>query len=1308
MKQLFGTLSTVVFVVCAGLLVYMFAGRDIRLVKPNEAEASPKTASLERPPGQPLQVQLNQRQQVDFAVDEVSFDDFTDREREDQYRDWLLFTSVAALQPSAEEYNRTLFDLPASRQGYMRPVGSFEFGETRSRYIGDGRVLALIPAARTPSERKDFLALIADEQRKNLGGRFERLIIVEYELDSKQARAAITRREEIDYATLFSTEYGYFEQPVTGLADFEEFMKAVPELTFARKTPDGLLLGGRQLLSRKYRSIAVEQVATVWQAERTIQKSLADWDARMRKAQADFNARSMFRTYLSEFERDRDLRQIQAQLALERRNLKLVNGSGFSLDPAIDYVDLKQKFERLGSGLKQFPSDMRFDEQAKATALALAKGDMRPLRQLAVRMSVEYPHAADLLEAMEKAAVHQASQSGHAGLNRSFEKLWSGLKQIPSNSLSDETATVVALALAKEDIRPLRQAVARMRTENPIVAELLDRTEKRTSYQAARYDGALQGTEAGMILFYTDLLAKLWTIDYAESSPSRGKISGFLDDPSVFNSEIYAAERKKFTNARLWFGHSNLGFQIADQKESVLLARNATRIYSAGSEAVEPGVEGEASAFLAAALDWWNDHYIEVARYEPEYERLNQIMKWSIIVGWLNELNEGDKLGFLAGVSVDRSKVFPEWVLRHPELKFLQWDKIGFFPAGYKGNRTETLPLLRGPVTRGGVSLANKEVVKRAPLPSGMEKLIQRSNLDYAEISGKDSLKTLDGTIFNLSRTDSNTATVVARAKPSAKFRATTAQLAPSGVERAVIAGADGIRVETRASGVPIGDLEIGRSKNGFTVGWRAREIDRAHGLARELSVSPEPDLLLLRDPVVETVVKLPGDATYAVKLKDSSQWVKFEPERQPSVDIAAGWQLRAAAGQGKAVRNMQAAVINEAQLSEVVKSHIVIEALNDGKPLLRAAADAGPGGSRVIEIDVGGGTRLSAWVQPPSEAVHLSVKGGNSADAVRIVRRLGPEDIDAIRKAAANENSPVLRLSDQSQVRAKLATELHNRDFRKAAAEIAGDPATARRALDAQIKIDLQHNASLLAEKGPNEALRDLDRLIAVYGKQPDFMLRRGLVQIERGNIAGAAESVQMKTVAPLKDRQGFFDEVNARFRTGSREANADRYRYAEYVDWTDRIARSPAGERGGSVQLAARENRFDLEYRLSTAPADRPVTLAELGDPRSRNAVVYRQDHVSLNALDWANSVDQSLRLVVSGRFGKVVRLPQDIAQYRPSVVWSPDNAIPFKAAQAQAHTPNFSPTGYQACNPIAGSCANDNNSDQSPRDVYLVTAN
>ena len=46
-------------------------------------------------------------------------------------------------------------------------------------------------------------------------------------------------------------------------------------------------------------------------------------------------------------------------------------------------------------------------------------------------------------------------------------------------------------------------------------------------FQQARYDGELRGTEIGMTLFYTDLVAKLWALDYEATMPQAMKRGSF-------------------------------------------------------------------------------------------------------------------------------------------------------------------------------------------------------------------------------------------------------------------------------------------------------------------------------------------------------------------------------------------------------------------------------------------------------------------------------------------------------------------------------------------------------------------------------------------------------------------------------------------------------------------------------------------------------------------------------------------------------------------------------------------------------------
>ena len=137
-------------------------------------------------------------------------------------------------------------------------------------------------------------------------------------------------------------------------------------------------------------------------------------------------------------------------------------------------------------------------------------------------------------------------------------------------------------------------------------------------FQQARYDGELRGTEIGMTLFYTDLVAKLWALDYEATMPQA--IEGFLPSAGLVLPAMYREELAKYPSTRVWFGPREDAYQRvrSGATERLLFQRNATRVYSASSDPLEPGKEVTANAAHGRFLDWWNDHYEEVARFEPD------------------------------------------------------------------------------------------------------------------------------------------------------------------------------------------------------------------------------------------------------------------------------------------------------------------------------------------------------------------------------------------------------------------------------------------------------------------------------------------------------------------------------------------------------------------------------------------------------------------------------------------------------------------------------------------------------------------
>ena len=90
------------------------------------------------------------------------------REQKDQALDWMMLALLPESGFSQDEISKLTFDLPPVRAGYFQAIGSFEYGSSRSRYLGNGQVLALVPRA-DQQQRTRTLAHIADEHRKNTG-----------------------------------------------------------------------------------------------------------------------------------------------------------------------------------------------------------------------------------------------------------------------------------------------------------------------------------------------------------------------------------------------------------------------------------------------------------------------------------------------------------------------------------------------------------------------------------------------------------------------------------------------------------------------------------------------------------------------------------------------------------------------------------------------------------------------------------------------------------------------------------------------------------------------------------------------------------------------------------------------------------------------------------------------------------------------------------------------------------------------------------------------------------------------------------
>jgi hypothetical protein len=1139
---------------------------------------------------------VGQQRLINLSAKREALEDLTPREQLDQMRDWLLFTAASSAGLSAEEISQALFDLPPIRHGYMLPVANFEYGDTRSCYIGNGQVIALLPAD-SSDERKDRLARIADEQRKNLGEKPAKLVVFDYDLkpadDASRQTATLTRRESINASELFTSAAGYYEIKIGSLGDLNKFMGQVDDLTYV-SLKEGLTVGGRKVQGHNYRGIRIEEIAAIFQSETKIRGSRSDIEQKIDA----FKTRWANATYSTDAEKAQLVREhaeeeaaLKEELAQARRKGGFVDGSGFSLDPTYDYSKLAEKFDaKIGPGIRGILSgsgQSDFLDSSEDTVGIPGLG---------------------------------AINAGNNSVEAKIKRARAGLAQKNSDPLFE-----------------LLGDVASKGERGAAVAQLIEEVINESyGFQAARYDGDLQGTEAGMILFYTDLLAKLWAMNYQNNAP-QGEIDEFRPMTALPVSSVYAREMEELSNTRLWFGPQDKGFQVTDSGKSMLFARTATRVYAASSNSLKPGIEAQPNAKSAAFLGWWDNHYDEIARFEPEYERLNGVMKWSLLVTWLNQQQQTSTLNFLQNVPVDHSYWFPDWIKQRP-LRYTAWDKIGFYDRGFNNTNTEALPRLRSEKYRtfgregwliGGVSLASEETLAGRVALSADSKVAQaarRSNLNYAtgESTGS-ALKTLEGATYRFSNTSAKEAVTTASAKPAAKLRGRYGEVANEPVERIVVQGDDGLNIGARVGEAPSGDLSIGNSANGFQVGWASRDGDASLALGRRLSGSTAPDNVLALDPNVEAAITLPANGGYFVKLEGSQRWLKVTPE-SASTSLESGYAARVGSFDARA-QNYNLAWVKPEDVAQRMQRGTLrlrkVQNSNDRYSMELGTPDA-VGESIQIKHQgtalIGTRDRTTGDISFAYDDLPQSLR-----DDPGLLRRLLPEP------SAAGGSRFVVGAVNKSGVIEQLQTG----NYRAAVRELVKAPDEFKTQLDTYMDTSLAECRTMLLNKDYGMARQQLDDLIQIYGPREELRLYKVVADL---NVPPSTRNA-LADLVTQHNRPSMIDELTARL--------------------NDTLPLKPKGE---ALKLSRQGDDIVAGYYLDSS-SGQPLAR---GDLNRVKALIYVEDTPGLNNLDWHTSPGRTLDAAISGQFkSRVIKLPRgDVARLKPAVIFDQAEGIKFNA--------------------------------------------
>jgi hypothetical protein len=371
-------------------------------------------------------------------------------------------------------------------------------------------------------------------------------------------------------------------------------------------------------------------------------------------------------------------------------------------------------------------------------------------------------------------------------------------------------------------------------------------------YGEARYDGDLRGTEVGMTLFYTDYVAKDWVNGVGTGVPAEA-VEGFEPDPLARTPWGHCEGEAGGESGRLWFGQNDAAYSFQDNR--ITIGAQPTRLFARSDGAA--GEEIESSYSFGRGLRWWDQHYQLVAEYEPQYQRLDQIMRWGAALEWLGP--NAAKLPSYDDIRDDLR--FADWYRDHDELR--ERAPISFVsPPSATQESVLTVPsatyedcgLSR---IHGGVSLSDLGARKamaghgfEADLPGQVRRAglyDEASTFDRTTGVGSVKQVSIDETGaesaylgHTISRTADGAASVAITAGPRAvtpmgTLKVWRDQSAPRTASTELAGGNGKVSQRVEFEGHDLGDLTAVSQGDVVTVRWRGGIVDRMRNAAESL-----------------------------------------------------------------------------------------------------------------------------------------------------------------------------------------------------------------------------------------------------------------------------------------------------------------------------------------------------------------------------------------------------------------------------------------------------------------------------------------
>ncbi|WP_158839385.1 hypothetical protein [Saccharothrix deserti] len=448
---------------------------------------------------------------------------------------------------------------------------------------------------------------------------------------------------------------------------------------------------------------------------------------------------------------------------------------------------------------------------------------------------------------------------------------------------SDDLAGYVELALYDNGVPAAELAQFGLTDDRVQLWGLLGAMSGQSTYSQARYDGGLAGTSIGVTLFYTDYMAKDWANGVGSGVPAKA-VEGFIPDPDAWTPWSHCDTGTTSESGRLWLGQNDSAFAFDDK--SISIGAQSTRLFSRSDG--DDGGEVEPSYAFGRGLKWWDQNYQAVADYEPQYQRLDQIMRWSGALEWLVAKTSA-RLPQLEDSEIRSDISFAGWYAANAELR--ERSPIRFVtppsateeavvPAPSRTFDSCGYRTIYGGVSLGDVIARKGAEANRADLPGPVNRAGAGGDSSFDPATGRGSVKQkaldADGKVVDSLEhrfdTSGDVVTVEAVGGPRKVVSLGGLKLMLDGnrtVKTRIDAKDGRVSEQVHYQDHEVGELTAVKDGGVVTVHWRRGALDRARtmleSLQSRLTASPSDTLPPIKDGVLQTFRDGAGGVEYRV-----------------------------------------------------------------------------------------------------------------------------------------------------------------------------------------------------------------------------------------------------------------------------------------------------------------------------------------------------------------------------------------------------------------------------------------------------------